>query len=92
MNSDKLQRLRDNVLLVCYGLADPDPQIREINITEYENLVNEFAVHFESQTAPQQIEAARRDPEYFIRLIDLARAYSKKNKTDYKKIEILVIH
>jgi len=86
MNSYELQRLRDNVLLVCNGLADPDPKIREISLTEYADLVDEFAATFESQMAPQQIDAARREPEYFVRLIDLAKGYlkTKKNKNDCK--------
>jgi len=73
MNKYELERLRDHVLMVCEGLADPNPGVREASLSEYGDLVDEFAAAFESQTAPQQIETARRDPEYFIRLIDLAR-------------------
>ena len=50
----------------------------EIARAEYEDLVDEFAAEYGDCVAPQQIEAARREPEYFLRLIELARAALKK--------------
>lgn len=70
----ELERLRDHVHFVLDSLRSTDPREVDIAHAEYEDLVDEFATAFGDYVAPQQIEAARRDPEYFLRLIELARA------------------
>ena len=45
---------------------------------EYHQLVDRFHQENEDLMAPQQYEAAQVDVEYFLRLIELALAYEKK--------------
>jgi hypothetical protein len=73
----QLERLRDHVLLACENLKSADPRQVEIAHAEYEDLVDEFAAVFGDYVAPQQIEAARREHGYFLRLIELARTALK---------------
>lgn len=76
MNKTKLEleRLQDHVNFVLQSLRSTDPREVEIAHAEYEDLIDEFAEAFGDYVAPQQIEAARINPEYFLRLIELARA------------------
>ena len=41
--------------------------------SEYDYLLNNFVAEFGRDFGPEQIEKARQDPEYFLRLIELAR-------------------
>jgi len=72
-NAMEIERLRDHVSFVQESLKSIDPRDVEIAKAEYEDLVDEFATMFGDYAAPQQIEAAQREPEYFLRLIELAR-------------------
>lgn len=72
-----LERLRDHVDLVQESLKSADSREVEIAHAEYEDLVDEFAAAFGDYVAPQQIEAARREPVYFLRLIALASSSVK---------------
>lgn len=74
----ELERLRDHVIFAMESLRSTDPRQVEIAQAEYEDLVHEFEAAFRDKVAPQQIEAARRDPEYFLRLIELARECLKQ--------------
>jgi hypothetical protein len=75
----ELERLRDHVNFVFENFRSTDPRQIEIAHAEYEDLVDEFAATFGDYVAPQQIAAARQDPEYLLRLIELAKAGLKGN-------------
>ena len=70
----QLECLRDHVKLVQESLKSADSRQVEIARAEYEDLVDEFAAKFGDYVAPQQIETARREPEYFLMLIENIRA------------------
>ncbi len=72
MDVDELERLRHNVLMACDGLTDPDSRVRDMSHLKYEDLIKEFEAAFKSYLSPQQIKMARRVPDYFLNLIDLA--------------------
>ena len=69
-----LERMKAITLFLQESFEHGEPVDIEIAKTELEDLVDKFAEVFGDQVAPQQLETARRDPEYFLRLIDLARA------------------
>lgn len=60
--------------MACESLESADSRQVEIAHAEYEDLVDEFAAAFGEYVAPQQLEAAKQDPEYLLRLIELARS------------------
>lgn len=79
----ELECFRDHVNLVQKSLKSADPREVDIAHAEYEDLIDEFAAAFGDYVAPQQIEAARQDPEYLLRLIELAKAYLNSKPGPY---------
>ncbi|MBA7580447.1 hypothetical protein ES708_22338 [subsurface metagenome] len=56
-------------------LQGPDAEEVKAAMGEYLQLVDRFYSENENLIAPQQFEAAKKDFEYFMRLIDLTLAY-----------------
>jgi len=62
-----LERLRQMVFCLEESFDQSEPK------REYEDLIDEFASAYGHSLRPFQIDAARREPDYFLKLIDLAR-------------------
>jgi len=63
-------RFRVVLTVILKGLKSSDSFEVQKSRVEYENLVDEFESEYGEYIAPQQIEALRRDPEFFLQLID----------------------
>ncbi|HUS87976.1 MAG TPA: hypothetical protein VMW91_01170 [Desulfosporosinus sp.] len=73
--SNKIAQMKQKALSIYTKLQSPDPQEVQAAMGEYLQLVDRFYHENEHLIAPQQYEAAKKDFEYFMRLIDLAVAY-----------------
>ncbi len=62
-----LEHLRKLVFCLEESFYKSEPK------SEYGDLIDEFASVYGHCLRPFQIEAVRREPEYFLKLIDLAR-------------------
>ena len=71
-------QMTQEVLSLLSKLQSSDPEEVKTGIEEYHQLVDRFHQENEDFMAPQQYEAAQVDVEYFLRLIELALAYEKK--------------
>ena len=68
-----LERIRAIVTYIQASCKDASPAEMAIAETELEDLVAEFAEIIGDKITQEHLEAASRDPEYFLRLIDQAR-------------------
>jgi len=46
-------------------------------LIEYRGIVDLFHKEYESQMSPEQYKTSQREPEYFLRLLDLAESHRK---------------
>ena len=60
-------------------LQSPDPEEVKTAMVEQLQLVDRFYEENRHYLAPQQYEAAKKDFEYFMRLIQLAEEYRKED-------------
>ena len=73
--SAKTNRMKQEALRIYKKLQSSDAEAVKAAMEEYLQLVDRFYEENEHLMAPQQYEAAKKDFEYFMRLVDLALAY-----------------
>lgn len=72
-----LQDLLATILNLQKELAGSDPDKFSDAQEAYRELLDDFYEEYQDMMAPQQYEAAKKDPDYFIVLIQLAYYYQK---------------
>ena len=70
-----LQWIRESAILLKRSLESEDPEEIEQAKQGYKDLLDSFYAEMSDLVPLQQMNAARRNPEYFLRLIVLALAY-----------------
>jgi len=70
--------LKQEALSIYTKLQNPDADEVKAAMGEYLQLVDRFYEENKYYLAPQQYEAAKKDSEYFMRLIELAEGYNKE--------------
>ena len=78
--SDKTAQMKQEALSLSNRLQSSDDAEVKAAMGEYLQLVNRFYEENEHLMAPQQYEAAKKDFEYFLRLIELAQEYHRDEK------------
>ena len=77
MSAGTAQMIQE-VLSLLSKLQSSDPEEVKAAMREYLRLVDRFYQENRDRMAPQQYTAAQVDVEYFLRLVELALAYEKK--------------
>ena len=72
---NRVLQIKKETIDVQTKLMSSDVEEVKAAMKEYDQLVDWFYQENEGLIAPQQYEAAKKDFEYFMRLIDLALAY-----------------
>ena len=72
---ESLREIKLKALRIEPYLSRHDERGIEKAQATYEDLVDRFYQENEDMMAPQQYEAAKKDVEYFMRLVDLAMAF-----------------
>lgn len=80
MSKVELDRLRDIVIFLMESFHNGSPGEIKIAGSEYESLIDKYAADYPDYLIPKQLETARYDSEYFLRLIDLARSWGEKGR------------
>jgi len=70
--------MKQEVLSIYNKLQSPDPVEVKAAMGEYLQLVDRFYEENEYLLAPQQHAKAKKDFEYFMRLVELAEEYHKE--------------
>jgi len=73
--SAKTTQMKQEAIGIYNRLQSPDAEEVKAAMVEHLQLVDRFYEDNNHCLAPQQYEAAKKDFEYFMRLIDLALAY-----------------
>jgi len=76
--SNKTAQMKQEVLSIYNKLQSPDPVEVKAAMGEYLQLVDRFYEENEYLLAPQQHAKAKKDFEYFMRLVELAEEYHKE--------------
>jgi len=76
--SNKTAQMKQEALSIHKKLQSLDAEEVKAAMGEYLNLVDRFYQENEHLMTPQQYEAAKKDYEYFMRLIALAGEYRKE--------------
>ena len=76
--SNKAAQMKQEVLSIHKKWQSPDAEEVKAAMGEYLQLVDRFYEENKSYLAPQQYETAKKDFEYFMRLIELAEEYHKE--------------
>ena len=69
---NKTEQIKHESLSICNGLQSSDTEEVKEAMGEYLRLANRFYEENSHYLAPQQYEAAKKNCEYFMRLIELA--------------------
>ena len=72
--------LKQETLSIYTKLQSPDAEEVKAAMADYLQLVDRFYEENEYLMAPQQHAKAKKDFEYFMRLIELAEEYHKDSK------------
>ena len=70
--------LKQEALSIYTKLQNPDADEVKAAMGEYLQLVDRFYEENKYYLAPQQYETAKKDFEYFMRLVELAEEYHKE--------------
>ena len=70
-----LKDLLVTILCIQKELTGSDAEKVKVAQEAYQELLDGFYEEYQEMMAPQQYEAAKKDFEYFMRLVDLALAY-----------------
>jgi len=76
--SAKTTQMKQEALSIYTKLQSPDTEEVKAAMGEYLQLVDQFYEENKSYLAPQQYETAKKDFEYFMRLVKLAEEYHKE--------------
>jgi len=76
--STKTSQMKQEALSIHEKLQSPDAEEVKAAMGEYLQLVDRFYEENKYYLAPQQDATARKDFEYFMRLIELAEEYRKE--------------
>ena len=72
--------LKQEALSIYTKLQSPDTEEVKAAMGEYLQLVERFYEENKYYLAPEQYETAKKDFEYFVRLVELAEEYHKDSK------------
>lgn len=75
--SAKINLMKQEALSIYKKLQSPHPEEVKVAMIEYLQLVDRFYEENEHLMAPQQYETAKKDFEYFMRLVQLAEKCQK---------------
>jgi len=78
--SNKTAQMKQEVQDIYDKLQSLDVEEVKAAMEEYLQLVDRFYEENKCHLAPQQYEAAKKDFEYFMRLIKLAEGYHKEGQ------------
>jgi len=77
-----LNDLRVTIQCIQKELAGSDEEKVKEAHEAYHELLDGFYEEYHGLMAPQQYKAAKNDPEYFLRLIELAYHHEKQERVD----------
>jgi hypothetical protein len=83
-NTDVLNNILATVRYLQGKILDPDIEKAQAAKEAYQELLDGFYEEYQGMLAPQQYKAAKDNPAYFLRLIELAYYHEEQEIIDRK--------